>query len=60
MSNFLLVLIGISLLGFIAGLAGKARAVNKGFVRRSEFYNRLTTISLILMFVFVILYKLLS
>ena len=60
MNHAILVMIGLSVLGLITGMAGKARAVNRGSVKKNEFYIRLTAISLILMFVFVILYKLLT
>jgi len=57
MSTFLLVLTGISFVGFIVGLAGKAAAVKKKSLKKSEIYNRLTVLFLILMFVFVITYQ---
>ncbi len=57
MEHAVLVMLGISILGFVIGLAGKARSLKNGSLRKSEFYVRLTTISLILMFVFVIVYQ---
>jgi hypothetical protein len=57
MSTVLLILTGISFVGFIAGLAGKASAVKKKSIKKSEIYNRLTVLFLILMFVFVITYQ---
>jgi hypothetical protein len=58
MSSTYLILIGISLFGFLWGLYGKAIAVKKGSIRKSEFYKYVTVISLILMFTFVIVYRL--
>ena len=57
MEQLLLVMIGISVIGFIIGLAGKASAVKKSSPGKSEIYTRITTFSLILMFILVILYQ---
>lgn len=57
MSSTYLILIGISLLGFLWGLYGKAIAVKKASMRKSNFYTYVTVISLILMFTFVIIYR---
>jgi hypothetical protein len=52
-----MVLVGISFAGFVLGLAGKARAVNIKSVKMAEFYGKVTAVSLTLMFVFAILWK---
>jgi len=57
MSLFLLILIGVSFAGFVFGLAGKSVAVKKKSLKKSEIYNKLSVLFLILMFVFVIVYQ---
>ncbi len=52
-----LVLTGVSFAGFAYGLYGKSRAVRKKSIKKSEFFQRLTYIFLILMFVFAIIYN---
>jgi len=47
----------VSLAGFLFGLAGKAWAVKKKSVKKNEFFNRLTVLFLILMFILVIFYQ---
>lgn len=44
-------------MGFITGLAGRSISVNKGSLKKSELFNWITIISLILMFGFAVLYK---
>lgn len=60
MERILIILVGIAFAGFIIGLAGKSVAVKKKSIKKGEFYKILTIISLILMFVFAILYRLLT
>lgn len=55
-----LILTGISFLGFIFGMAGKSRAVNRSSIKKSDFYQKLTVVSLILMILFAILFSLLN
>lgn len=57
MRTLLLIFIGFSFVGFIFGLAGKSAAVKKKSLKKSEFYNRLTILFLILMIVFAITYS---
>jgi len=57
MDTLLLAFVGISFLGFIVGLAGKSAAVEKKSFKKSEFYNRLTILFLILMFASAITYS---
>ncbi|MCB2219827.1 MAG: hypothetical protein KQI35_05470 [Bacteroidetes bacterium] len=57
MAHLMLIFLGISVAGFVFGLAAKARAIKNKSIRKSEIYAKVVTISLILMFVFVILYK---
>lgn len=57
MAQMILVMIGISVLGFIFGLAGKAWAVKKHLRRKSEFFTRITVLFIILMFLLVIVYQ---
>jgi len=57
LDTVLIVLVGISFAGFVIGLAGKARAVNRKSVKLGEFYGRVTAVSLVLMFLFAILWK---
>jgi hypothetical protein len=60
MQPLLLILIGLSFAGFIAGLAGKSVAVKKKSLKKSKIYNRLTILFLILMFAFVITYSVMN
>lgn len=60
MESVFLILTGISFLGFIAGLAGKSRAINKSSIKKSDFYQKLTVVSLILMILCAIIYSLLT
>ncbi|MCD4736418.1 MAG: hypothetical protein K8R53_10265 [Bacteroidales bacterium] len=57
MERIFLIMTGISLMGFITGLAGRSISVNKGSLKKSELFNWITIISLILMFGFAVLYK---
>ncbi len=57
MESIFLTAIYISLGGFVLGLAGKAWAVNKKSQKKSEFFNRVTTLFLILMFILLVFYK---
>jgi hypothetical protein len=57
METLFLYAIFASLAGFIFGLAGKAWSVKKKSIKKSEFYNRLTVLFLILMFILVIFYQ---
>jgi len=57
MDKVILILLGISVAGFAFGLAAKARAIKRKKIRRSEIYAKVVAISLILMFVFVIIYQ---
>jgi len=52
----LISLIGFSVLGFVTGLIGKSIALNKKSMGKNEFFNKLTAISLVLMFMFAIIY----
>lgn len=58
--TILIILVGISFAGFVFGLTLKAIAVNKKLVRMGEVSNTITAISLVLMFLFVILWKILT
>ena len=57
MDKIVLILLGVSTAGFVFGLAAKARAIKRKSIRKSEFYTKFAAISLILMFVFVIIYQ---
>ncbi len=57
MDTLFLYAIFVSLGGFIFGLLGKAWAVKKKSVKKNEFFNRLTVLFLILMFILVIFYQ---
>ena len=57
MAGMILIMIGLSVAGFIFGLAGKAGAVKKKSRVKSEFYSRLTVLFLILLFLLVIVYQ---
>ena len=57
MEQMFLVAIGVSFVGFIGGLAGKAVAVKRKSRKQSELFGRITTFSLILMFILVIFYQ---
>ncbi len=56
MERFALIMLGISVLGFVAGLYGKAQAIKRKSINGTEIFTRVTTISLILMFAFMIMY----
>ncbi len=58
--TILIILVSISFAGFVFGLAGKAIAVNKKLVRMGEVSSTITAISLVLMFLFAILWKVLT
>lgn len=60
MQTLLIILIGLSFAGFIAGLAGKSVAVKKKSLKKSEFYSRITILFLLLMFAFAITYSFLN
>jgi hypothetical protein len=49
-------MIGCAFLLFIVGLAGKSSAVNKKSMKKSEFFQRLTVFSLILMLLCAVVY----
>ena len=55
--TILIILVAISFAGFVFGLALKAIAVNKKLVRMGEISGTITAISLVLMFLFAILWK---
>ena len=57
MDSILIILIGIAFAGFIIGLVGKSVAVKKKSIIKSELYKNVTIVSLILMFVFAIVYR---
>ena len=57
METILIILVGISFAGFILGLAGKSRGVTKKSIKKSDFYQKVTVVSIILMFVFAIIYR---
>lgn len=57
MAEAILALIGLSFAGFVVGLSGKSISVKKKSLRMNDFYKILTLISLVLMFVFAILYQ---
>ena len=57
METLFLYAIFVSLAGFLVGLVGKAWAVNKKSVKKSEFFNRFTILFLILMFILLIFYQ---
>ncbi len=57
LDTILIVLVGISFAGFVIGLAGKARAVSKKSVKMAEIFGKVTAISLVMMFLFAILWK---
>jgi len=56
MEHIALILLGISVGGFVVGLAGKAQSIKRKSINATEIFTRITTISLILMFVFMIVY----
>ena len=60
MEFFVLIMIGILFLGFIFGLAGKSWAINKSSIKKSNYYQNLTVVSLILMILLAIHYSLLN
>jgi len=57
MDKIVLIALGISVAGFVFGLAAKARAIKRKEIRKSEIYSKVAAISLILMFVFVIIHQ---
>ena len=57
MDFLILILIGLSFAGFIVGLAGKSVAVKQKSRKKSEIYNRITILFLILMFAFAITFS---
>jgi hypothetical protein len=57
MEVILLVLVAISFVGFLAGLAGKSRAVNKKSFRKNELYQRITIVSLVIMLTAAVIYS---
>ena len=57
MASIVLTSIFISVAGFVWGLAGKAASVKKNSPAKNEFYNRVTTFFIILMFLLVIVYQ---
>ncbi len=60
MQTLLIILVGLSVLGFVTGLIGKSIALNKKSFRKNEFFNKLTAVSIVLMFIFAILYHFLT
>jgi hypothetical protein len=60
MQTLLIILVGLSVLGFVTGLIGKSIALNKKSLRKNEFFNKLTAVSIVLMFIFAILYHFLT
>lgn len=56
METVLIILVGISVLGFVGGLIGKSIALNKKSIKKNEFFNKLTATAVVLMFVFAIIY----
>ncbi len=56
METALIILVGFSVLGFVIGLIGKSIALNKKSMKKNEFFNKLTAVSVVLMFVFAIIY----
>lgn len=57
MAQIILVSIFVSMAGFLWGLTGKAISVKKNSPAKNNFYNRVTTFFLILMFFLVIVYQ---
>ena len=57
LDTILIILVCISFASFVIGLAGKARAVSKKSIKMAEFFGKVTAVSLTLMFVFAILWK---
>jgi hypothetical protein len=57
MDNFLLAGIVVTFLAFITGLGLKNTNSNKKSLKMHRFYNRLVTISIILFFIFIILWQ---
>lgn len=60
METLLIILVGLSVFGFVTGLIGKSIALNKKSLRKNEFFNKLTAVSIVLMFIFAILYHFLT
>ena len=60
MQTLLIILVGLSVLGFVTGLIGKSIALNKKSLRKNEFFNKLTAVSIVLMFISAILYHFLT
>jgi hypothetical protein len=58
LENALLGLVAFAFLLFIIGLAGKSKAVKKKSMAKSDFYQRVTVFSLILMLLSAIVYSL--
>ena len=56
MKIVLIILVGLSVLGFVTGLIGKNIALNKKSIKKNDFFNKLTAVSVVLMFVFAIIY----
>jgi len=56
METTLIILVGFSVLGFVIGLIGKSIALNKKSMKKNEFFNKLTAVSVVLMFLFAIIY----
>jgi len=60
MKFFFLIMTGIAFFGFVFGLAGKSRAIKKKSMKKSNFFQNLTVVSLILMILSAIIYSLIS
>ncbi|NOX48596.1 MAG: hypothetical protein GXO89_16635 [Chlorobi bacterium] len=60
MKTLLIILVGFAVLGFATGLVGKSIALNKKSLRKNEFFNKLTAVSIVMMFIFAILYHFLT
>lgn len=57
MENLFITAIFVSLGGFIVGLAGKAYSVKRKSIKKNQFFNRVSILFLILMFILLVFYK---
>lgn len=57
MEDLFLTAIFVSLAGFIVGLAGKAWSVKRKSLKNNHFFNRVSILFLILMFILLIFYR---
>jgi len=60
MDRIILTAVFVSLAGTIFGMAGKAYAVSRKSLKKSEFFTRVSVLFLILMFILLIFYRIIT